>query len=79
MTSVSLMTFFTINEFHTALGPTCHLVLEDQHVNILWETGSKYYAPHKWNNLLKLLKLDKLIPFHQFKSLLIDTEQRCFI
>lgn len=34
-----------------------------------------YCALQKWNNLQKLEKLDKLIPFNQFKSVLTDRDK----
>ena len=43
------------------------LLLDNHHVNT--EIGKlifKYHAPHKWNNLQKILKLDKLITFNPF-------------
>ncbi len=48
-------------------------VLKNHHVSTeIGKMALKYYAPHKWNNLQRVVKLDKLIPFNQFKSLLTD-------
>lgn len=57
-----------------------YLLIEDHHV-ITEIVKQAHYAPNNLNNLQKLLKLDKLVPFSQFKSILIDIEpceRRCF-
>lgn len=73
--------FLTIDYFHTTSQE--HLVLENHHVcTEIGKLALKYYAPHKWNNLQKFVKLNKLIPFNEFKSLLTDIEQcecKCFL
>lgn len=41
-----------------------YLVPEDHHVDTsAGKLPLNYNSPHRWNNLQKLLKLDKLIPF----------------
>ena len=63
-----LYVFLTIDHCHIVLGPKDYSVLKDHHVSTdIGKLSFKYFPPHNWNNLQKLVKLDELISFNQFK------------
>lgn len=62
-------------------GSRDYLVLRNHHTNTkIGKQASGFYAAEKWNNLQRLVRFDRLIPFARFKALSAVCEQpECFL
>lgn len=57
-------------------GSRDYLVLRNHHTNTkIGKQASGFYASEKWNNLQRLVRFDRLIPFARFKALSAVCEQ----
>lgn len=63
-----LLLFLTVEQFSTALDPKTICSLK------IGKLAFKYCALHERSNLQKLVKANKVIPFYQFKSFLMNIE-----